>query len=204
MTGQSQQTLKLLLKKFAGDGLFLLSEASEKLKVKESYLLEMINTGKLKAFKIDGHWFVEEKWLEHFKSSILASLSNELSTSGSRINRKSKWSHPVIVEPESGRQNIRKFVVIPVWQFSVSALVLALAVVGVSLMSLSLWPIYEGRQQLSSVFLDSVDGFYGAPLRVGRDVANSKINDERLTEVISSVLRFPIKGQVAGASEIKQ
>jgi hypothetical protein len=69
---------------------------------------------------------------------------------------------------------------------------------------LALLPLHEYRKPLAVGFLTAVDGFYGAPIRASQTIATGKINDEKLTQILASILKLPLKGQVAGASERKQ
>lgn len=204
MSDQSQQILKSMLNKFVPDGLFSLSEASQKLRVKEDYLLKMIEAGKLKGFRIGEYWFLEEKWLESFKALIHSNLEAESLNHQSIAERHKKWSRPVAIKRHANKKINVRSLSSATWSFSFYSLVLAFAVVGVSFTSTAFWGVYQQRQYLGVVLLTAVDNFYSAPMHIGKELVIDKIDDERLTGALASFLHLPLEGRVAGVAESRR
>lgn len=74
----SVQQLKESLGALAKSRLLHISEAAEQLKVTEHYLTDLVKSGKLKAFKVGEHWFVESDWVEDFRRGMHGLIKSEI------------------------------------------------------------------------------------------------------------------------------
>lgn len=207
MPVQDQQTLKLLLKKFARSDLFLLSEAAQRLGVGEDYLRDLIKSGKVKAFKADQYWFIEEDWVEEFRNKLKSRLQEEIKQS-TRPVKNNIWTKPI-----AGKKLKLIKLSATGWDRAVWA-TYGLAVMALAFAFL-VAPIRVNPQKaaVGNGFLFLTHQVYGYPssklasidgLPAKRFVA--KINDEDLTKFLKRLFRPPqlnYPGQVAGESEAK-
>jgi hypothetical protein len=212
MTGQSKETMKVLLKKFATSDLLLLSEAAAKLKVTEKYLEGLLKAGKIKGFKVGESWFVEEDWLNDFRCKIKQSLREEspavrLSSGSSRSYI--KVYNVKVQQPSQLKINWQLEIQKWAWgSFGLATAVICLAIFCVPFISVG-----AHRQELSAVFLNGVFQVYEAPQlvvgQIDRQVAWSlptRINDEALTRFFGKLWqssRLYRPGQVAGEVEVR-
>ncbi len=197
MEVDKKEQLRQMLSGFAGDGLLPLDEAAKLLKVSEGYLLGLIRRGKLKAFKVDEHWFVQMKWLEQFREDVRKHISEALPASSA-----SKWVKP-IKRKKSG------FMPFALASFEVAVVSLLLAVI------LPVFSVLASPARLAEKGLDmmaygalSVSDFYRRPVSSVAAAISSKkkINDEQITRWSRQLLGaiVPVSGTVAGASEIRK
>jgi len=202
--------LKESLGKYAKSRVFHIGEAAEELKVTEKYLIDLARQGKIKAFKIGEHWFLEEDWVNDFRKIMRNLLHEAVATENEFYGQRSGWS----------RNAKRSFNFRPVWRlsYSVAAVSVILAFIGVSFSFLML-PIINfslHRQEAARTFLAFAYKAYGYPIEVVSDI-DIPINDERLTGAIYSLMgkNTPEQacppalggaadcGRVAGAFEFK-
>jgi excisionase family DNA binding protein len=196
------QTLKHLLKSFSQSELFVIEEVAHYLKVSEKYVLNAIKTGELKAFKVDEHWFIEEKWLAEYKNQLKVQVVKE-STDNQLLKHQSRNWIRKIEKPEK-REN---FFGLKPWEWFVYPLGLAFATFSLACFMIPLLEVYGQKQEVAVIFLKQVDLVYSVPadLLPAKNIIQSEIafiDDEVLTRKLNIFIqRFWQSGQVAGAFE---
>lgn len=187
-----------MLKDFAGDGLLPLDEAARLLKVSEPYLLSLVRRGKLKAFKVDEHWFIKLDWLEQFRQQIREHIS-EVTSQSEVPATASRWVKPV----RSKKVLVPDFFVFSL-QLATASFTLAVMVLASAWMMPFPDKVAVGDDYLLSGVL-AVSGIYAKPAKAFSEVivSGSKIDDEELTRWSRGILGDSKNdgGQVAGASE---
>lgn len=205
MAEQDQQTLKLLLKKFARSELLLLSEAAQRLKVSDDYLRQFISTGKVKAFKAGQDWFIEEDWVNDFRIKLKSHLQEEIKQSG-RPAKKSNWIKTIA--PKKSR--LADFLAAgwdrPVWAaygLAVLALIFA-ALVAPIRMSPNRIAVRDSFVSLTRQTYSQPSASLATIKAIKSKTLVAKINDEDLTRFFKRILRWSrpnYPGQVAGELE---
>lgn len=198
MEVDKKEQLRLMLADFAGDGLLPLDEAARLLKVSEPYLLSLVRRGKVKAFKVDEHWFIRLDWLEQFRQQIREHISEVAAQDGSSISV-GRWVKPV----KKKKLPAYDFVIFS-FQLTGASFMLAIMVLASAwMMPFSNKVLVSDDYLLSGVLV--VSGFYAKPAKAFSEVvvSGSKINDEELTRWSRGILggNKNDAGQVAGASE---
>lgn len=202
--------LKESLGKYAKSRVFHIGEAAEELKVTEKYLIDLARKGKIKAFKIGEHWFLEEDWVNDFRKIMKNLLHEAVAIENELHGQRAGWS----------RNAKRSFNFRPVWRLSYSVAIasVVLAVIGVSF-SFMMLPIINfslHRQETAKTFLAATYQAYGYPIKTVSNI-NIPINDEKLTGALYSLMgkKYPGQacppalggavdcGRVAGAYEFK-
>lgn len=202
--------LKNSLGKYAKSRIFHLAEAAEELKVTEKYLIDLARNGKIKAFKVGEHWFIEEAWINDFRQVMKGLLHQVVEAENSLHLQRSGWS----------RTAKKSFVPHPIFKLAFStvtaSVVLALLGVAFSFFTLPLLYLSLNRQAVGQAFLAGTYRVYGYPIKTVSGI-NIPINDERLTGTLYSLMGQPVPGKacqpalggsadcglVAGAFEFK-
>lgn len=196
-TKTSNQAMKQLLKKFSSSELFVLSEAAAYLKVSEKYLTQLIREGKIKSFKVDDHWFIEEHWLLEYKKSLKQHLIRETTIHYQTNTRPQSWTRSITEPLRFKWSNL----LVWLWQ----SVLLAVAVICLAFLLLPLYQINKQKQYVATLFLVGVDATYSWPLdTLAARPAQGAIDDELLTKKINDVISsYQRQGQVLGASELR-
>lgn len=198
MEVDKKEQLRRMLAGFAGEGLLPLDEATKLLRVSESYLLSLVRRGKVKAFKVDEHWFIKLDWLEQFRQEVREHISEITAQDESSIPV-GRWVKPIKKKKLLAQDFLIFSFRLTAASFTLAAMVLASA----WMMPFSDKVATSDDYLLSGVFV--VSGVYAKPARAFSEavVSGSKINDEELTHWSRSVLGGGENdaGQVAGASE---
>lgn len=85
--------LKESLGKYAKSRMLHIGEVAEELKVTENYLIDLARRGKIKAFKVGEHWFMEEDWVSDYRR-IMKGLLHQADAIEREIQR-TGWSRPI-------------------------------------------------------------------------------------------------------------
>lgn len=196
-TKTSNQAMKQLLKKFSSSELFVLSEAAAYLKVSEKYLSQLIREGKIKSFKVDDHWFIEESWLQDHKKNIKQHLTRETVKHYETNSKQQRWTRSIIEPLRFKWSNL----LVWLWQ----SVILAVAVICLAFLLLPLYQVNQQKQYVANLFLAGVDATYSWPLvALSTRPAQGAIDDELLTEKINDIISsYQRRGQVLGASELR-
>jgi len=187
------------LAKYSSSPLLHIAEAAEKLKVTEKYLTDLAVRGKIKAYKVGEHWFMEEKWLHDFRGALRQLLDAE---TGGGLQR------PGWVRQLAPRKRIIPLGVIkPVFSFAfqtvAAVFVLAFVSISFAFLTLPLARVGLNRVTIASAFLTATYRVYGLPLDYARSISFAgPINDEGLTHVFYRLAGKNPPGQVAGVYEV--
>ena len=188
-----KRQFKEALSALTGDGLLSLDEAAKLLRVSEIYLMGLIRRGKVKAFKVDDQWLVHLHWVEDFKDEVRRHIDEELAI---RPATSSRWVKRV----DSRRHPATVALVFSVQTFAI-ALFVAIIMPTLIFVFPQLGILKTGGETLGQTVL-KVSYVSQVSIDIAKSAASSsqKINDERLTKFIGSILNKSA-GQVAGARE---
>ncbi|MFA5021413.1 MAG: hypothetical protein WC517_05170 [Patescibacteria group bacterium] len=189
--------LKNSLGKYSKSRLLHLAEAAKELKVTEKYLAELARRGKVKAFRVGEHWFLEEKWLNDFRGVMKGLLGEEVAGADEVRQPSANWVRSLPLRKRLWPAfNFRQALVL-VSQTAVAAVILSLVGLGFGLLCLPLASVGLNRDSIAVNFLAATYRAYGAPAAVaGRLAVDLPINDEDLT-----ISLYNLAGRVAGAYE---
>ncbi len=190
--------MKQLLKKFSSSELFVLPEAAAYLKVSEKYLTRLIRDGKVKAYQVDGQWFLEERWLQDFKQTLKHHLTQTVAEHYEINRKRESWTREITATGEFNWLSP----LVWFWQ----SILLAVAVICISYLMLPLIEFNSQKQQGASVFLAAVETVYAWPLKVAEtSLAQGPYNDEILTSQAGRLIaKLRFTGRVAGAFAEKE
>lgn len=203
----SEQLLqfKQSMAKYTRSRLLHIAEAAEELKVTEKYLAELARSGKLQAFKIGDHWFLEEKWLQAYRGKLKGLLDAEIGNhrlTGNSLNR--RWIRSLVPsEKIYGADLLSGFFRLS-FRGAIATIVLAFVGLSFVLFCLPLAQVGLNRTALAQGFLKLTFAVYGAPtnhLSVALQDLPAKINDEKLTQALYRWTGQNPPGQVAGEFE---
>jgi hypothetical protein len=190
-----------------------LAEAAGELKMSQDYLIKLIKVGKIKAFKVGQDWFIEENWLDDFKSNLrkdldfeaekekLIDYSSKFVRKIRKSQRQKEFSLPVV------------FLVNEFFKVTVSSLALVLLSFVFCGVLFLIIIVDNNKTVIASSFISTTNEIYTSPLAGYNYLQlvskNSKINDEVLTEfagVVFDKVQFSSErlGQVAGEMEVKE
>jgi len=190
------------LGKYSKSRLFHLAEAAKELKVTEKYLAELARCGKIKAFRVGEHWFLEEKWLNDFRGAIKGLLGEAVAGNNEAYRPSANWVRSLPLRKHFGPAfNFRRAVIL-VSQTAVAAIVLSIVGLGFGLLCLPLASVGLNRDLIAVNFLTAIYKTYGAPVAIVNELARDlPINDENLTISLYKLAGQSVPGQVAGAYE---
>lgn len=209
---ESLREFKDSLAKYSAGTLLHIAEAAEILKVTEKYLTDQAIHGKIKAYKAGEHWFLEEKWLHDFRSSMKEILDVEIADHHFNRNHHHGWSRqlaprrfrvPQIRVPQISipQINFKPFVILS-FQTVAAAVALTFLTAGFSFLCLPLAQVGLNRVALADNFLNATFNIYSLPLAYASNMSwQGPIDDEKLTHAIYRLAGKNPPGQVAGAYE---
>jgi len=92
---EALRQLKDSLSKYSKSQLLHLSEAAEILHVTEGHLANLMKQGKVRGFRVGEYWFMEESWVDDFRSLVKKSLAREMESLKSSMPHGHGWSRPL-------------------------------------------------------------------------------------------------------------
>jgi excisionase family DNA binding protein len=211
MNKTASQINKNLLRKFASTNLLLLEEVANNLKVDTDYLIKLIRSGKIKAFKVGNDWFIEESWLEDFRMAIKSSLKLEIEKENFcdypskffkklKKNKRKKNNFSYIINVVNGS-----------FKMVITSLFLALIPFLLLILFFTVAVFDNNKQLVAEKFLTLSHNFYSTPFAGLYYIKNNnneftRINDDGLTELFNDIFlgfknNINRSGRVAGEME---